>query len=470
MTIALDKIDLRHLGLFRYRQLNGRYLLTNDAGEFLFVSPEEFASLIEGRLDEQSVLYDCLNEKNFLAKADNRVPTVQRYRSKHEYLTRGTSLHIVVITVRCNHNCVYCHASAKPVHKKEYDMTIPTAARVVDAIFNSPSRAITIEFQGGEPLLNWETLRFIVERARRKNRLRKKSLRITLVSNLTLLSEERVAFLRKNQVGLCTSLDGPKIIHDRNRPMRNGASGYDLTTRWIKKLRYAYPLFNSALVTLPRSSLAYPRQIIDEFVKWGFHSIPLRPVSVLGKAGLRQSALGVTAEEFLSFYRRALDYIIELNEITGERFTERLATVCLTKIFTPYDPSYLDLRSPCGAGCGQLAYYYNGDVYTCDEARMLGDEAFKVGNIKTNSYRELVSSLRMKAAVLASCIDGLICDYCVYKPYCGVCPVVNWKEYGTLYARPERSTICRITKGMFDYYFTLLQDKNKARILRSWVS
>jgi sulfatase maturation enzyme AslB (radical SAM superfamily) len=42
-------------------------------------------------------------------------------------------------------------------------MSKATAKKVVDLIFKSPSPAIKIEFQGGEPLLNFTIVRYIVE-------------------------------------------------------------------------------------------------------------------------------------------------------------------------------------------------------------------------------------------------------------------------------------------------------------------
>ncbi len=469
-VVELEKIKLDKAGFFRYRKISERYLLTTETGEFVFLSEEEFKSFIEGALDKESLIYGVLDEKNFLPKNDNTKEAISRYRCKYDYLRRGTSLHIVIPTLRCNHRCIYCHAKAQPCNAKGYDMDKKTAKRVVDTIFKSPSPYITIEFQGGEPLLNWDILKLITCLAISKNRVAKKNLNILIVSNFTLLTEEKLSFLLKHKIGICTSLDGPKFIHDHNRPMIDGRSSYELTTHWLKRLAYLRRGYSNALVTVSRQSLMYPIEIINEYLKWGMNAVPLRPVSVLGYAGDRRDALGITAEEFLFFYRKALDYMVELNEITGERISERMAKVCLKKIFEPRDPSYLDMRSPCGAGCGQLAYFYDGSVYTCDEARMLGNDSFKLGNVHKDSYLELMQSKQIKAAVFASSLDGLYCDYCGYKPYCGVCPVVNWKEYGTLYAQACRSFICKVHKGMFDYLFLLLQDKHKAKILRTWVS
>ena len=89
----------------------------------------------------------------------------------------------------------------------------------------------------------------------------------------------------------------------------------------------------------------------------------------------------------------------------------------------------MELRSPCGAGIGQIAYYYDGNIYTCDEGRMLaemGDDSFKLGNVYDNTYDELINCNNCKAACISSVLESLpTCHDCVYSPYCGTCPVTN---------------------------------------------
>ena len=61
----------------------------------------------------------------------------------------------------------------------------------------------------------------------------------------------------------------------------------------------------------------------------------------------------------------------------------------------------MELRSPCGAAMGQMAYYYNGNVYTCDEGRMLaemGNSAFCLGSALKNDYNELMDELDIKSS------------------------------------------------------------------------
>jgi sulfatase maturation enzyme AslB (radical SAM superfamily) len=48
-------------------------------------------------------------------------------------------------------------------------MTQEMADKGLDFVFRSPSQALKIEFQGGEPLLNFEMVKYIVLEAKKRN-------------------------------------------------------------------------------------------------------------------------------------------------------------------------------------------------------------------------------------------------------------------------------------------------------------
>ena len=80
------------------------------------------------------------------------------------------------------------------------------------------------------------------------------------------------------------------------------------------------------------------------------------------------------------------------------------------------------LRSPCGGVIGQLAYNYNGDIFTCDEGRMLaetGDLSFKLGDVFHSTFSQIFESSVCKLVCTASCLESIpCCEQCVYSPYC----------------------------------------------------
>jgi len=471
MNLHLKNINIDHLNCFRYKKLYGDFLLTNDMGEFFLLKENEFLNFVKNKLSKGGKLFNELNSRNFYKNSISTENIVKRYRDKNSFLWNGPSLHIVVLTLRCNHQCVYCQASAGAIAEdSSLDMDKTTAKKVVDSIFDSPSRRITIEFQGGEPLANWETLKYIVNYALLKNKKKTKELEFTLVSNFSLLNNEKLDFLSKKKVLLCASLDGPKHVHDKNRFFSGKSSSYLSVISWIKKVKKINKgkFLSGALCTLSRYSLDYSREIIDEYIDNGFREIHLRPLTFLGQAKKNKNVIGYSAQEFIEFYKKALDYIIELNLKGKINFKERTARIFLQKIFDNVDPNYYDLRSPCGAGIGQMVYNYDGNVFPCDESRMFGDGIFNIGNVNKSGYKEFIGHENIAVISTASCLETLACDYCVYKPYCGVCPVLNLSENNNIFTPSNYK--CSINKGVLDYLFLKLRNKDTHNLLLNWIN
>ncbi len=232
------KIKSSKVGFFRFKKMDGNYLLTNDFGFYVILTSDQFKDFLEGNLKENGLIYNDLKEKGFLKDIPifKKEDLIKTYKNRNPGLfNKGPSLHIVVVTLRCNFKCVYCQANSRSLKEKKYDMDLDTAKKTVDFIFNTPNPSIGIEFQGGEPLVNWSVVKFIVEYSRKKEEESNKKFKIDLVSNLTLMTKKRLNFLIKNNVMICTSLDGPEEIHNKNRPWPNGNS-YKETTRWIKEI------------------------------------------------------------------------------------------------------------------------------------------------------------------------------------------------------------------------------------------
>ena len=438
---------------YRFKKFKNRYFITTDHGSYCVLSEEEFKKLKQNNIDSE--LKQKLEEKEIILNKNNINETIRLTKNRNNFLFSGASLHIIVVTLRCNMKCIYCHASSKSGNEKKYDMDKETAKKTVDFIFESPSNRITIEFQGGEPLLNWDIVKYIIEYAKEKNKQAKKNLMITIVTNLTKMDEEKMNYLIEHKVGACTSLDGPKELHDYNRQYLDG-SNYEQVIKWIKKFNETYKNKNirnksmGALVTLTKKSLSYPKEIVDEYIKLGLNSVHLRFLNKLGIAKKRWNNIGYSIKEYLSFWKQAINHIEELKK-QGGKINERMASIMVSKIKNETDPCYLDLRSPCGAAIGQLTYNYNGEIYTCDEARMIEEDLFLLGNVKTDKYKGVVTSNNACATISASINDQYICNDCVYKPYCGICPVCNYAEQGNVIGKITQTGRCKIFKEQFDW-------------------
>ena len=438
---------------YRTRKIGDKYFVTTDHGSYCILSEDEFKRLHQDNIDKE--LAERLKEKEIILDETNINEAVRLTKNRNDFLFSGTSLHIIVVTLRCNMNCIYCHASSKSAKEMKYDMDKETARNTVDFIFQSPSRDIRIEFQGGEPMLNWDIVKYINEYAQEKNKQVGKNLKITIVTNFTEMDDDKLDYLIKNEIDICTSLDGPKEVHDYNRPYVGG-SNYEQVIRGIKKVMAEYKKRNiknrkaHALVTLTKKSLAYPKEIVDEYMKLGLNDIHLRFLNNLGIAQKAWPKINYDVKEYLDFWKKAVEYIDELKG-QGKNIGERMVLLITKKINEEYDPNYLDLRSPCGAAIGQLAYNFNGEIYTCDEARMIGEDLFLIGNVKEDQYKDVVTCKKSCAVVNASINDMYVCNECAYKPYCGICPVCNYAEQGNVIGKITETGRCKIYKAQFDW-------------------
>lgn len=480
MNINLDKIKYDGLANFRFRKLGDAYIITNDNGDFLLLSEKDFRGFLENSLDKASEIYKSLVLKNFIKDELDISRAIEKFQSKKSFLLTGPSLHIMIVTLRCDQKCIYCHASAQSMDSVEKDMTAQTAKEALKMIFDTTSPFIAIEFQGGEPLANWPVVKYVISEAKKLAERFGKELELRLVTNLNLMTPEKYDYLIENKVSMCTSFDGPKSAHDKNRPACHQPSNYENVVRWSKKFRDDYEEIReqgyiwkmSGIAVVSRHNLDKAREIIDEYLAVGFESVFFRPLNPFGFSRQSWEEIKYSTEEFIQFYRTALDYAIELN-LNGTFFVERLAKIFLTKILTDTDPNMMELRSPCGAGIGQLAYNYNGDVYTCDEGRMMsmmGDENFRLGNVSENEYKEMVGSPVVRTLCTASCLEGLSgCSDCAYLPYCGTCPIYNYSEQGNIFGQMPANERCKMNKAILDLLFEKLRDDEARGVLESWV-
>ena len=136
--------------------------------------------------------------------------------------------------------------------------------------WRAPSDIIKIEFQGGEPLLNFEVVKTIVREAKRLNRKKNKNLYFVICTNLTLIDEPTLAYCKKEGITLSTSLDGPKEIHDRHRIMRTGEGSYD---RFMQNLHFSRSILGhdgvNPLMTATQEGLSHFNEIVDEYAAAG---------------------------------------------------------------------------------------------------------------------------------------------------------------------------------------------------------
>lgn len=470
-----------NLAPFNFRDMGGWHLLTNDWGHYLMLSTADFKKVMAGKVAAGDPLHAELESRGFLRDRLDFPKLAASYVKKNSFQWfPGPSLHMVVVTLRCNQKCHYCHSSVVDPSRTDTDMDVETAKKTVDFIFQTPNPTICIEFQGGEPLLNWPVVKFITEYAQAKAKATNRRLLMALVCNFTLMTEDKLAWLMDHHVSLCTSLDGPAEVHDKNRPFLGGGQAQVKVVSWLEKIQERCKAEDGkkhylpgALMTTTRFSLDHGREIVDLYIKLGLEQIFLRPLSPIGYAKRVWKDIGYAAEDFVKFYEKTLDYIIELNLSGKSEIMERMSLVLLTKIVKGEDPGFMDLRSPAGAVLGCLAYNYNGEIFVSDEGRMVdhqGDPIFRVGDVAKDRWADVIDHPTTRACVSASTLDNQpMCQQCAFKPYCGAEPVFHYEMQKSVFGQMPNSAWCVSHMGVFDVVFRKLRDPKARKVLDKWL-
>jgi uncharacterized protein len=453
-----------------------RSVLTNMTGEYLVVSRATINDIVTHRLPAGTPLYDELKARHFIYDEDSTVGLdllAIKYRTKLNRVAQFTGLHMFVVTLRCDYTCKYCQVSRQTEDLHSFDMSHETAVAAVDMVFRSPSQAIKIEFQGGEPLLNFERIQHIVRIAEDRNLIEKRDLQFVVATNLTPLNDEILDFADEHGVLFSTSLDGPADLHNANRP-RPGKNGHGITRSGILRVQERLGIDRiSALMTTTDRSLTRVRDIIDEYVHCGFRSVFLRPLSPYGFAIKTGQVHRYDAGRWFEFYKEGLDYVLELNR-QGYPIQESYTALILRKMLTPQNPGYIDLQSPAGIGLSGIVYNYDGDVYASDEARMLaemGDKSFRLGNLSTDRYEDMMLSDSLLDTLEASIAESCpTCAECAFLPYCGSDPVYHHATQHDIIGNKALSGFCSRHMGVFRHLIARMEDQPRDRdLMLRWI-
>jgi His-Xaa-Ser system radical SAM maturase HxsB len=448
---------------FRFHRLSSNEVVgVSESGDYVFLTQAELDTLVHTPAALPLNLVADLKSRCFLGESHSLGMVrllVSRVAAKKETVLNGPSLHILVPTLQCAHSCRYCQVS-RSLDAEGVSLSTEQLDAACDTIFQSPSSTLTVEFQGGDPLLRFDLVRHAIERIDTRNLTEKRVLRFVIASTLHQLNAEICSFLKEHHVFLSTSLDGPAFVHNANRLLPSKDS-YERTLTGIELARrHLGPHTVSALMTTTKRTLDHPEAVVDEYVNQGFSDIFIRPLTPYGFARRNQQLLGLSLDDFKGFYERAFERVLFWNR-QGILIREVAASIAFNKLMSPFDGGYVDLQSPSGAALAVLVYNYDGFVYPSDEARMLaetGDMSLRLGSIGTPLVR-LLSTPLAKTLVRSSLsrFTPGCCD-CAFNTYCGPDPVGAQGQFRSMDVPVHWTAHCQRQKWFFDFLFKRLRD------------
>jgi uncharacterized protein len=280
----------------------------------------------------------------------------------------------LAVAQKCNLGCTYCYAQQGAFGGQPKNMSLETANRSVDLLLSQAGDGgkANLAFLGGEPLVNRPVIQAVTRRAAALAESRGIALSFSITTNGTLLTQADAAFFEAYGFAVTVSLDGPRELHDRLRPHKNGAGSFERIMRNLQPLLAQQRRMQvSARVTVTPDNIEL-RRTLDDFIAAGFHSIGFSPMlSAPAHRGELQSSdlarmLGGMVDCGRAFEERLL---------AGGRYPFANMVNAMREIHRGTHRPY-----PCGAGAGYLGVSADGDLAACH--RFVGDAEGAMGSVE----------------------------------------------------------------------------------------
>ena len=321
----------------------------------------------------------------------------------------------------CNLNCDYCFASQGKFHGERALMSFEVGKRALDFLIeNSGTRTnLEVDFFGGEPLMNWEVVKQLVEYARSVEKQHGKNFRFTLTTNGVLIDDDVIDFANREMSNVVLSLDGRKEINDLKRVDYAGNGSYDIIVPKFKKMVESRG--GKAYYMRGTFTHANPDFTKDVFhmADLGFTELSMEPVvcAPSDTAALTAEDMEIVKEQYEILAKDMLRRQREGHPITFYHYMLDLTG----------GPCIYKRISGCGSGTEYMAVTPWGDLYPCHQ--FVGDEEFKLGDIWTgvtnNNIREEFRSCNVYARPE--------CNDCWAKLYCsGGCAANAFHAAGSI--------------------------------------
>ena len=379
-----------------------------------------------------------LKDEGSLFAPDTFEPMAGKLKEKTAGVVKALCLHVAHT---CNLNCSYCFASQGKYNGDRAVMSFETGKRALDFLIeNSGSRKnLEVDFFGGEPLMNWDVVKQLVEYAREVEKKHNKNFRFTLTTNGMLVDDEVIDFANREMSNVVLSLDGRKEIHDRFRVDYAGKGSWEQIVPKFQK--FVEKRGNKDYYMRGTFTHANPDFLkdIQTMLDLGFTELSMEPVVCASgdPSELTEEDMPIVFDQ----YEKLAALMIERKK-EGRPFTFYHYMIDLSG-----GPCIYKRISGCGSGTEYMAVTPWGDLYPCHQ--FVGDEKFKLGDIWTGVTNTEIQSEFMQCNVY----ERPECRDCWARLYCsGGCAANAYHATGSI-------------KGIYKYGCELFKKRMECAIM-----
>jgi len=326
------------------------------------------AGLTDEKYSEAREELEELKKENMLFTRDI-YETLAKYKEDNGVI-KALCLHIAH---DCNLRCRYCFAHGGEYMGKRELMSPEVGKKAIDFVIGASGtrRNIEIDYFGGEPLMNFETVKEITEYAKCEGKKHNKNFRFTITTNGMLLDDKKMAYINENMSNVVLSVDGRKEVHDRVRVKVDGSGSYDNIIGKFKKLAESRNQENYYVRgTFTRDNLDFSEDVMH-LAHEGFEQISVEPVVAKETEdyAIREEDLPGVFEEYERLAKRIIDYRREGKFINFFHYM----------IDLDESPCAYKMISGCGSGVEYAAVTPNGDIYPCHQ--FASDKSYRMGSV-----------------------------------------------------------------------------------------
>ena len=325
----------------------------------------------------------------------------------------------------CNLRCSYCYnhafcASSPPTAARPDQPAQPKAAPVVhmdsgihvmsratadkalDHLFSNDNKTLHISFFGGEPMLGFGIMKYVVEQSEQRARRESRTMSFHMTTNGTVVDDRQIAFFEEHAFTLLISCDGVKEMHDRHRPwLQTGQGSFDVILDNILRKWAPCKLQKAIRATAPLEELDFDR-MGRALVEYGLLHFSVEPAFAMmddhDPRAMRQA---------LASLERWAETYVKLNETQFVDFYYFVNAIWRMMTKRP------TLR-PCQAGYHQHAVATDGTLWPCHVYVGHPDTQWILGTVDSGITRpDLVERFRRltirERTWCKDCWAGLFC-------------------------------------------------------------
>ena len=350
------------------------------------------------------------------------------------------------LTQACNFFCRYCSFSGNGILDRVHNgtsMTWETAKAALDFLLkhSGESKSLSVSFYGGEPLLRFDIIKQCVEYLKKHT---SKNLFFNMTTNISLLTDEVIDFLKKNNFQILVSFDGPERIQNKNRKFAsNGTGTFDKVYSVLRRIVEKHPEYINNITI---NAVVDPEESDINVSKYFEND------SVLKLFSVQFSPLDQSHIE--------LSYYIDQNNIASDKFQRLMYLFKLTnlsknesnaesRLYSEFElfqnnlnnkfllPTEYHPTGQCVVGYRKLFVDTEGNLWPCEKIST-NSKYLCIGNI----YKDF-DYCKVRELLNIGKLNGEKCKTCWCIRFCDICLAAIDGREGL--SENKKMDICRLT-------------------------